>query len=335
MNGKWLNRYHKFAVWLREHSFFLFQICRFIVKFLRFFRSLLYKIQLFRKKVIKQNNHQSAKIFNRNFRSDVGLFMAVCYIGQELYRYRSSIWVVFKQQFMSSYSGSVLGSFWNFALPIVPISVYIFLAKVRVFPNFNGVDSAPFIAFGVTLWLFYAGCILVPIQTIASKNREVVRTEFSLGANIASAFSRLAFETIVRFAFVLFIALVYQSWPTANSFSVIIMVVLAVILFVSVGLIFGLVNLVYKDVSKLVTVALQYGIFVSGIIFPVDQIEVLSIINQYNPFYIYIKIARDAVFYGYFPINVATSVLIVISIAVALVSAKIFYSTEYRLRELG
>ena len=126
------------------------------------------------------------------------MLAAIWHLINEIWSHRSHIRIIFKGRFRAAYSGTGLGIFWNYALPVVPLTVYWFLSVLRVFPNFEGVDGATFITFGVTLWFLFAGCIQIPMQVIQSRNKESMKANFPLSASIVSEFAQLLFDTLVR-----------------------------------------------------------------------------------------------------------------------------------------
>ena len=264
-----------------------------------------------------------------------GMITSLCHILVEVWSFRSHIKVVFDEKFRASSRGTGFGLFWNFALPLVPLTVYWFLSKLRVFPGFDGVDGATFITFGVTLWFLFAGCVQTPIQVVQSQNKESMKTAFPLSASIVSSFAQLLFDTAVRLAFVSLVVISGQSWPEWTALFLPILIIPALMLFIALGLIFGILNAIYKDVSRVINIGLQYGIFISGVIFPFKGIEILSTLNVFNPFAVFIDFSRAVVFQG--EVNNLEVYFTMSSIALILflVSARLFYIMEYRLRGIG
>jgi ABC-type polysaccharide/polyol phosphate export permease len=260
---------------------------------------------------------------------------AIRHLINEIWNYRSHIRIIFKGRFRASYSGTGLGIFWNYALPLVPLTVYWFLSVLRVFPNFEGVDGATFITFGVTLWFLFAGCVQIPMQVIQSRNKESMKTNFPLSASIVSEFAQLLFDTMVRIILVSIIIVSSQSWPTAQGLMLPFMLLPALFLFTGIGVVLGILNVIYNDVSRVVNIILQYGIFVSGVIFPLYDIGILSVFNSINPFAIFIDASRSIVFQGV--INNLQNYLIASGLAFIFfaVSIRIFFVMEYRVRGIN
>ena len=282
----------------------------------------------------KKDSHQ-LRIIRPDSRAHDSTMKAVRHLLNELWNFRSHIRIVFKEKFRSAYSGTALGMFWNFVLPLVPLSVYWFLSNLLVFPEFDGVDGPTSVTFGVTLWFLFAGCVQTPIQVVQSCNKESMKTAFPLSAAIVSGFAQLLFDTTARLMFVIVVIVVGQSWPAWSAMLLPLLLLPAIILFVGMGLLLGILNVIYNDVSRVVTIGLQYTIFFFCFIFPFHHIEILSIFYVFYPFAIYINLSRSVVFHG--EMNNLTTYFSMSTVALALflVAVKLFYIMDYRVRGIG
>ena len=105
--------------------------------------------------------------------------------------------------------------------------------------------------------------------------------------------------------------------------------------FVGVGLLLSILNVVTKDVSRLVNIALQYGIFISGVIFPVENINFLATLNAFNPFAQFIELSRSMAFLGEFGDLKTYAWMSVAGVIQFIIGLRIFYIMEYRIRGIG
>ncbi len=278
---------------------------------------------------------QQMRVIRADARVNDGVFTALHHMLSEVWNFRSHIKIFFKEQFHATYTGTGLGIFWNYVLPLVPLTVYWFLSKLRVFPNFDGVDGATFITFGVTLWFLFTGCVQTPMHVIQTRNKETMKTSFPLSASIVSGFARLLFDTGVRLSLVALIIIVSLDWPAWSALLMPLILLPALMFFVSMGLLFGIFNVIYNDVSRVINIGLQYGIFISGVIFPFHNIEILSTFNLFNPFAVFIDASRSIVFQGEITGLSTYLVMTLIAIILFLVSMRLFYIMEYRIRGIG
>lgn len=278
------------------------------------------------------NNPLTLRVIRPDSRISEGPLRATRHLAREIWQFRSHIRIVFREQFQAAYHGTSLGVLWNYLLPMIPLSVYLLLSRLRFIPSFEGVDSSVYITFGVTLWLLFAGCIQTPIQTIQSRNLETMKTSFPLSAAIISAFGKLAFETLVRAAFVAAVAITTGSYPVVQAVLLLPLLLPAMMLFMGAGLLLGILNIVYTDVSRVVAIVLQYGVFISGVLFPLHSSGLLATINQFNPLAIFIDASRQVAFTGTIHSTSALAIASLVAVVVFLTSCRVFYIMEYRVR---
>src|SRR5690606_29008948 len=140
-----------------------------------------------------------------------------------------------------------------------------------VFPRLEGISPEVFIGFNVTLWYLFTGFIKQPIQIVLSRNASMMKTAMPLSAAIASSFANLTFDTLVRLVLIGVLIVLTASWPVPSAPLALLVMLSGVIFCLGLGLTLSVLNAVYPDISQIVTILLQYGIFLSGVIFPVSS----------------------------------------------------------------
>lgn len=264
-----------------------------------------------------------------------GVIGAFWYLLKEVGRYREQIWALYRRNFRSSYFGSGLGVIWNFILPLVPVTVYWFLAQIRVFPNFEGVDGSTYLTFGVTIWFVFAGFVQNPISAVQTGKSEAMRTALPLSTSIISSFANLIFETLVRLVLVIGIIFITKSWPTVYAPGLFLVFISGFFLFFGIGLFLSIWNAIYRDVSRVTAILLQYGIFVSGVIFPLGASTLSQLSNKFNPFAVYVNASREIVFEGTISNILPLAIWSAIGVTLFLLGCRLFYVMEHRIREIS
>ena len=285
--------------------------------------------------IMTKSSPQTLKVIRADDRVSDGVFVACKHLLAEIKKFKGQIWTVYKQNFKNSYYGSGLGVTWNFILPLIPVTVYLFLTKIKVFPSFEGVDSSTYLTFGVTIWFVFAGFIQIPISIVQSRNKDAMRTSLPLSTSIVSSFAGLAFDTLIRMILVLCIMVLMKSWPTWWAPSLFFIFIPGFFLFFGAGLILSIWNVIYRDVSRIVMILLQYGIFVSGVIFPLGSSDLAVLANKINPFAVFINATREIVFQG--TVEDWTSLLIWSGFGILLFiyGCRLFYVMEFRIRDVN
>lgn len=274
-----------------------------------------------------------ARVHSIISRSKIGPLSAIFAIAREIYQFRSHIITIFASDFRSSYRGTVLGVFWNFALPLIPVSVYILLVSLKVFPQFESLPPAVYISYNVTLWMLFVGMISRPIQIVKQRTQVAMKTSLPLSAAISSSFAQLIFDSLIRMALVAVLIIAFGPAPIVNLPLFLATLLIGVIFCLSIGLILSIFNMVYPDVDRLVGIFLQYAIFLSGVIFPIYTLGPLAFLEDLNPFNVFIKSARDFFFFGTHTGAGVLQVWAAIALILMLIAGRFFYVMEHRIRE--
>lgn len=274
------------------------------------------------------------RIIQPDDRLNEGALAAVRHIVRELVQHRDHIVTAFRQDFRSLYHDTFFGVAWNILLPLAPITVYALLALRNVLPSFEGVNHASYVALGATIWFFLTGCIQQPLQTVRARNTEVMKTALPLSAMVISSFAQLLFDTMVRMAFVVIVTLVTSTKLPWSAILLPIVLAPAVLLFLGLGLILAMANVIYADVGRITMIVLQYAIFVSGVIFPLANLPFSKVLAA-NPAYVFIEEVRRLFFLGLPESGWLLGGYAALGCIVFLFGCRVFYLMEYRVRGIG
>lgn len=267
-------------------------------------------------------------------RMNANPFGAIAAMVAEVWRFRSHISVVFAGDFRSAYRGTKLGVLWNIILPLVPISVYILLVNLRIFPPYEGLSPAVYIGFNVTIWMLLTGMITRPMQVVRQRTQEAMKTSIPLTASITSSFAQLTFDTLVRLCLVAGLVLWLGPVPHVHLPFLLLTLCTGMAFCFSLGLILSIFNMIYPDIDRLTNIVLQYGIFMSGVIFPVSTMGPLAVLENANPFNVFIKSTRDYFFFGTHPDLNILLIWAGSGLLLTLIAGRFFYVMEHRIREV-
>ena len=276
-----------------------------------------------------------ARVYRPDSGFETGWFSAAGALYSEVIAYRSHIATLFARDFHAAYRGAAFGVFWNFALPLLPITTYILLATLRVFPPRDGIPAAVYISVGATMWFLFAGLIRQPIQIVKQRNNEAMKMSLPLSASIAASFAMLLFDTLVRLALVIGIIVFMGAWPKLTALWLVPIVFAGCIFSLGVGVFLSVLNAVTPDIERIVRIVLQYGIFLSGVLFPVSYMGPLAALEIYNPFTVFISSARDLAFLGVVDQPQALLFWSAGGVVFLIIAARLFYVTERRIRGLA
>jgi ABC-type polysaccharide/polyol phosphate export permease len=283
----------------------------------------------------KPREHRKVTVYRPDSRFEIGVFGALFALIAEVYKFRSHIKLLFANNFQSSYQDTALGTIWNFILPLVPIGLYIMLVTFRVLPQLEGLPPAVYISFNVTLWHLLSGVVRQPIDVVASRGNAVMKTAMPLSASIAASFAQLTFESLVRAGLVTVIVVCYGAAVMSTAPWALLVLLDALVFAFGLALGLSVLNVIFPDTERVVGIVLQYGIFFSGIIFPIYRMPKLEFLETYNPFYVFIHAARQLTFENGITEPVPFIACSCVGLVLLLVSVRFFYVMEYRLRGIA
>lgn len=260
---------------------------------------------------------------------------SIRHLANELCVYRSHIATVFRHTLRQTYYGSAMATFWQVVMPLLPIAVYAALAGLRVVPTVDGMNATIYVAVGATLWFLFVGCVQQPIIVVRSRNREAMKTALPLSVTIAASFAQLVFDVVVRLALLVAMMAYTKTVPALTSPIALGVLAIAIVSFLGLGLVLAILNIVYPDIERVTGVFLSYGIFLSGVIFPLAAFGPFWVLDYINPFAVFIDATRHLLFVGMAPHPAVLTMFAGLGIVMFALGCRLFYVMEYRIRGIG
>ncbi|HCY54930.1 MAG TPA: hypothetical protein DF715_05200 [Oceanicaulis sp.] len=267
-------------------------------------------------------------------RFDVGPLAAVRRLAEEVWQMRYQARVVFMRDFKTGYTGTSLGVFWNFFLPLLPVAIYVTLALSRLIAPFEHTPAPVAIALNATLWFLFIGFVQIPVTVTKQRSAEAMKTSVPMIVSIVAAFGNLAFETLVRFLLVVSISFFFIAVPTVYVFLLPAVIFFGCMLFMGLGLFLAILNAAAPDVQKVTGSVLGLGIFLSGVIFPLPDTGPLSVLRTVNPFAVFVEASRTLTFSGHYDAWPTLIGWCMASVVVFLAGARVFYVLERRVHSV-
>ena len=81
------------------------------------------------------------KTYSSKYRCNTTIPIAIKALFQQAQTYRWQIWLAIKKKIHATYQQDVFGLFWSIVMPIIPMTVYMVLAQIKVFKT---VEDMPF-----------------------------------------------------------------------------------------------------------------------------------------------------------------------------------------------
>jgi|GEM_PF-3540506 len=273
------------------------------------------------------------KIYSAKFRCGSSLITVLKESFQQIIQYRWQILLAIKKRIQSTYQQDAFGFFWSILMPIIPMTVYMILAHIKVF---NTVKDQPFIyyiAMGMLTWLMMASIIQNVMMSIKKEKGILTTTNFPILASMISQLGSVLYDTAIRIIAVVAIVIWFGIDTSFTSVVLTLLSLIPAIIFAfALGMVLSILDIVIQDTRRIVDIFLRYGLFVSSVIFPFPAEGILGSINQFNFFNTYINATRDILYSGAtenLSLFIYTSVL---GLFLFLVSLKLVYNMEYKIR---
>lgn len=216
----------------------------------------------------------------------------------ELIQNRKLIFSLAKNDFKTKYAGSYLGIVWAFIQPIVTVLVYWFVFQVGL--KSPGASGFPFVLWmiaGLVPWFFFSDVLNAGTNALLEYSYLVKKVVFKISIlpmvkEISALFVHLFFV-----AFMIFLYSCYGYYPDRYTLQ---LVYYSFCVFVfSLGICYATCAIVifFRDLSQIISIVLQVGVWVTPIMWNIDQVSMPSFLLKLlklNPFYYIVQGYRDS-----------------------------------------
>lgn len=193
----------------------------------------------------------------------------------EVWHYRDLLLMFVKRDFVSFYKQTVLGPLWFFIQPIFTTIIFTFVFGNLAGLSTDGLPQPLFYLAGITAWNYFSECI-TKTSTVFKDNSNIFGKVY---------FPRLILplsivtSNLVRFGvqMLLFVSMMVYFAVTGAKFHITsaillfpLLVLLMALLGLGIGLIITAMTTKYRDLSFLVTFAVQLLMYMTTVIYPLS-----------------------------------------------------------------
>lgn len=219
---------------------------------------------------------------------------------RRLWVYGWQIWLDMVKELVSE-SRDTAGRFiWVIVIPLVPMGLYLFLAKLRVFPPHDEIKGIPYLLIGAIFWFLYSHLFLGAISAVKNKGKVAAQSGYPLTGVIMSVALLAWVEFFIQATF-LGVVLAFVQIPNPVGIAGILLVALPMsFFFLGAGMIVAVFSVAWKDLEKVTSIVMQYLFFLSNVIFPLP----LHVIPRWaiwcNPYAFAVDTSRWFLLFGKF-----------------------------------
>ena len=201
---------------------------------------------------------------------------------------------LFIRDLKASFRKSFLGVFWMFIPPLATTGIWIFLSSQKVVSiQKTPMEYSAYVLCGTIIWSLFAEAISKPIQRYQSVMGMMSKLNFPREAVILTSFYDLLYSFMLKLL-VLIPILWFLGYPPTLNFLFVIPAILG-LLFVSIslGILVCPLGLLYNDIGRILPMALPFLMYLSPVIFPIQQNTKYPILKFLNPATPFLENARS------------------------------------------
>jgi teichoic acid transport system permease protein len=217
-----------------------------------------------------------------------------------MWRSRNLLINMSKSDFKNRFSGSYFGIVWAIIQPIMTILIFWFVFQVGF--RAQPISNVPFILWlcaAMIPWNFFADAIINATGAFTSYSFVVKKLVFKIGLLplvkvTSSFFLNIAFNILLILIFTL-----YGKFPGVHLISIVYYNVCLFALITAVSYFISTLNVFFKDATQIVGILLQFGIWLTPIMWEETAIpEQFRWIIKINPIYYIVNGFREALIDG-------------------------------------
>lgn len=251
---------------------------------------------------------------------------------KEIVKKRKLIWDLSKADFKKRFVGSYFGVVWMFVQPIVTVLIYFFIFDLG-FKNPPPIEGIPYVVWlvpGIVPWFFYSEALNTITNCLQEYHYLVKKVVFRVEV---LPIIKLISSLIVHSFFIIIMLvmfLCYKRLPLVTWIQILYYTFAASMLALAIGFFTSAVNVFFKDMAQIVTICLQFGMWLTPIMydemmFTADAPWAVTVLKL-NPFYYIVAGYRDSMITGnwFWERPTLTVYFWVVTLVIGLIGLKVF-----------
>lgn len=218
----------------------------------------------------------------------------------ELFQNRHLIWKLAKNDFKKRYAGSYLGAIWAMAQPVVTVAMY-YIVFGKIFPDQRASGEVPFVLFltaGLVPWFYFNEALNNGTNALTEYTYLVKKMVFKISILpiikvIAASFVHVFFVVLL-----LIVAALYGVCPSVYTIQIFYYSFCLFVFVLALSYTTCAVVVFFKDLSQIINIVLQIGMWATPILWDIDAIKnpVIVTLLKINPLVYIVNGYRMAVY---------------------------------------
>ncbi len=212
--------------------------------------------------------------------------------GQTQKNYWSDIWsfrellvILALRDITVRYKQTSIGVLWAVIRPIITMLVFVFaFHKVAKIEDKSGIDYSVIIFSGILIWNFFATSFQQVSNSITGNNNLISKVYFPRLIMAVASISVALVDFLVGLCVFVALMLFNGMYPSWNFLLIPVFLLIAAMGAFSLGLIFAVLNVRYRDFQQIVPLIIQYGFFVCPVAYSIVSLQSNSWFDYYQMF---------------------------------------------------
>lgn len=244
-------------------------------------------------------------------------------LGRDLINSRSLGWRLAVRDIQGMYRQSFLGMLWAIIVPLTTALVWILLRGTGVVSVADtGMPYAAYVFSGTMLWAIFTESLLLPLQKTLLAKIMLTKINFPREALVLSGIYQVGFNAVIKAVLILAGVAVLGSLSFHWTILLFPLGILSLMLIgTSLGLLLTPIGMLYTDIGRGLSLAMQFFMYVTPVVFPLPKAGWISTVISYNPLTPIILSTRDwltghpAIFInGFIWVNLVFLVVLVVAL---------------------
>lgn len=235
----------------------------------------------------------------------IALYDKITQLPVELWQNRRLIWKLAKNDFKKRYAGSYMGALWALVQPVITVVMYYIVFDKIMHTGGGGLrDSGevPFVLFltaGLVPWFYFNEAWTNATNALREYDYLVKKVVFKISVlpiikAIAATFIHVFFVLVL-----LVVAAIYGYYPSVYTIQLIYYSACLFIFVLALSYTTCSVVVLFKDLSQIINIILQIGIWATPIMWNIEGIsDDWKIFFKLNPLVYVVNGYRDSIYGG-------------------------------------
>ena len=254
-------------------------------------------------------------------------------IVREQYDFRELLYQMTRRDLLLRYKQTVMGFGWAIFMPLVNTAVFSVIFT-RVAPLDVDMPYALFAYCGLLAWNFSASSFRFAVSSLTSNASLVTKVYFPREIFPIAAVLVSLVDFAVGSSVLIGLMVYYQVMPTAALLALPWVMAVHIMFTLSISLLLAMANLFYRDVKYLFELVLTVWMFVSAVLYPVNQVGgMMGQVMALNPMTPILEAYRDVLLRGRVLDPASFLGTTAVSATLLVVAWVIFHRAEYAFAE--